>query len=171
MAELAPKERLQPSLLDRLTDDEPDKQKESADKRVLSMRRLRESVLRDLGWLLNCGNLAALQDLDDYPLVVHSVVNYGLPDLTGVSASGIDTAQVERAMRQAILDFEPRILRNTIKVRAILSEGEMNRNAIAFEIEGELWAQPMPLRLYLRTELDLESGTFSVADRGSKGSA
>ena len=171
MAELAPKERLQPSLLDRLTDNEPDKQRESADKRVLSMRRLRESVLRDLGWLLNCGSLESLVDFEDYPLVAHSVINYGLPDLTGVSASGIDEVQIEQALRQAILDFEPRILRNSIKVRAILSEGEMNRNAVIFEIEGDLWAQPVPLRLFLRTELDLESGTFSVTDRGSTGSA
>ena len=36
MAELTPKERLQPSLLDRLTDDEPEQQQESRDKRVLS---------------------------------------------------------------------------------------------------------------------------------------
>jgi len=167
MAELAPKERLQPALLDRLTDNEPDKQKESAEKSVLSVRRLRESVLRDLEWLLNCGNLGSLEDLDDYPLVAHSVVNYGMSDLTGVSASGIDTAAVEKALRQAIIDFEPRILRNSIKVRAIVSEGEMNRNAVVFEIEGDLWAQPMPLRLFLRSELDLESGTFTVADRGS----
>jgi type VI secretion system protein ImpF len=167
MAELAPKERLQPSLLDRLTDHEPDKRTESAEKRVLSMRRLRESVLRDLEWLLNCANLESLQDLEDYPLVAHSVVNYGLADMTGVSASGIDTAKFEQALRQAILDFEPRILRNSVKVRAVLSEGEMNRNAVVFEIEGELWAQPMPLRLFLRTELDLESGSYSVTDRGS----
>ena len=171
MAELTPKERLQPSLLDRLTDNEPDKKKESADKRMLSMRRLRECVLRDLAWLLNCGSLESLEDFDDYPLVAHSVINYGLPDLTGVSASGVDAAKIERALRQAIIDFEPRILRNSIKVRAILSDGEMNRNAVAFEIEGDLWAQPVPLRLFLRTELDLESGTFNILDRGSRETA
>lgn len=33
MAELTPKDRLQPSLLDRLTDDEPDKTQESREKR------------------------------------------------------------------------------------------------------------------------------------------
>jgi type VI secretion system protein ImpF len=83
MAELTPKERLQPSLLDRLTDNEPDKQQEAREKRVLSMRKLRESVQRDLAWLLNSGNLETVQDLDDYPLVSHSVINYGLPDLAG----------------------------------------------------------------------------------------
>jgi len=57
MAELAPRERLQPSLLDRLTDDEPDQEVESRERRVLSVRGLREGVLRDLAWLLNTTNL------------------------------------------------------------------------------------------------------------------
>ena len=53
MAELTQKERLQPSLLDRLTDDEPPTQQESREKRVLSMHKLRLFVLRDISWLLN----------------------------------------------------------------------------------------------------------------------
>ncbi len=171
MAELTPKERLQPSLLDRLTDDEPDKQVEARDRRVLSMRKLRESVLRDLAWLLNCGNLNSVEDLEDYPLVGRSVVNYGLPDLSGETASGVDATAVERMLRQAIWDFEPRILRNTVKVRSVIDKDQMNRNAVAFEIEGELWAQPVPLRLYLRTEVDLESGHFTLADYTVPGSA
>ena len=55
MAELTPKERLQPSLLDRLTDDAPAEKVESREQRVLSLTKLRQSVNRDLGWLLNTG--------------------------------------------------------------------------------------------------------------------
>jgi hypothetical protein len=47
-----PSERLQPALLDRLTDDEPDKNRR-ADKRVLTKTQLRQAVLRDLAWLFN----------------------------------------------------------------------------------------------------------------------
>jgi predicted component of type VI protein secretion system len=50
--DLTSRERLQPSLLDRLTDDEPGDVQESADKRVLSPNQLKVSVLRDLTWLL-----------------------------------------------------------------------------------------------------------------------
>jgi len=62
MAELIPKERLQPSLLDRLTDDEPLQDKESQEQRVLSLRQLRSSVIRDLQWLLNAVDLASVQE-------------------------------------------------------------------------------------------------------------
>ena len=47
MAELTTRERLQPSLLDRLTDDAPQERVESRDKRVMSMRQLRTAVLRE----------------------------------------------------------------------------------------------------------------------------
>ena len=34
---------------------------------------------------------------------------------------------------------------------------------MTFLIEGELWAQPVPLRLYLKTEIDLEIGDVKVS--------
>ena len=48
MAELTPLEKLQPCLLDRLTDDEPQKGEESRMQRVISAQRYRRGVLSDL---------------------------------------------------------------------------------------------------------------------------
>jgi len=162
MAELTPKERLQPALLDRLTDNEPDKTLESREQRVISLEKLRKSVIRDLEWLLNAVNLASTVDLEPYPLVASSVLNYGLPALGGHTASNFDATTVERYIRQAIWNFEPRILRNTLQVHAVLDESQMNRNVIAFEISGELWTQTLPLRLFLKTEIDLEDNHARV---------
>lgn len=164
MAELTTKEKLQPSLLDRLTDEEPQRKQESRDRRVLSLLRLRQCVLRDLEWLLNAGNLASTQDLDDYPLVAGSVINYGLPDFAGSFASNVDIRAVEQSVRQSILDFEPRILSDTVQVRAIFNDDGMDHNALAFVIEGEIWAQPVPEKLLLQTEIDLETGAATVVE-------
>jgi type VI secretion system protein ImpF len=41
----------------------------------------------------------------------------------------------------------------------------MDPNAVSFEIEGELWAQPMPDRLYVKTKFDLETGQCEVEGR------
>ncbi|MEN8130697.1 MAG: type VI secretion system baseplate subunit TssE [Pseudomonadota bacterium] len=163
MAGLAQQERLQPSLLDRLTDDEPGNQKESRDKRVLSVRKLRECIKRDLAWLLNTGNLSDVQDLSDYPLVAESVVNYGMRDITGQSASNADTGSLERHLRQVILSYEPRILRNSLRVHVVTTD-EMSANALRFEIEFDMWAEPVPERLYLKTEVDLGSGLVTLSD-------
>lgn len=164
MAELTPKERLQPSLLDRLTDDEPDRQQESREQRVLSTRRLRECVLRDLGWLFNATRMTDHEVDAHYPFAARSVLNYGLPPLAGLIARGLDLSDLEQNLRQAIIDFEPRILRPSLRVRATLTGEQMSHNALAFEIEGDLWSQPLPLQLYLKTEIDLESGQVKIEE-------
>jgi type VI secretion system protein ImpF len=164
MAELTPSERLQPSLLDRLTDDEPEHSRESGEKRVFSPQRLRESVRRDLAWLLNTANLASVQDLSTYPEVERSTLNFGIPDLTGKTASSLDAPMLVRHVRRAILEFEPRLLRNTVKVQVETNSEQHNPNAMSFRIEADLWSQPLPLRLYLRTELNLEDGEARITE-------
>jgi type VI secretion system protein ImpF len=164
MAELTTQERLQPSLLDRLTDDEPGKLEESREKRVISAARLRDCVTRDISWLLNCVNLGVDIDLDDYPEVAQSVLNFGIPDLTGVALSGINSDVLQRQVREAILAFEPRLTANTLRVTAIAKSAQMDRQALMFNIESEMWAQPIPLNLYLKTEVDLETGNFKVSE-------
>ena len=159
MAELTPRERLQPSLLDRLKDNAPDKKVESREQRILSLAQLRRSVSRDLEWLLNSGCLETVQSLEDYPYVRQSVLNYGIPDLTGTTASNADPPTLERYLRQAILAFEPRILKHSLKVKA---KASAKHNQIIFEIEGELWAQPLPEHLFLKTILDLELGKVEI---------
>ena len=161
VTDLTSRERLQPSLLDRLTDDEPGNLQEGSDKRVLSLSQLKASVLRDLTWLLNTTSLLEADDTLNTPAGT-SVVNYGLPALAGNSASSIDINALETLIHRAIATFEPRILRHTLRVRARVAPGEMNHNALSFEIEGDLWAQPVALPLLLRTDLDLESGHVQV---------
>jgi type VI secretion system protein ImpF len=170
MADLAPRERLQPSLLDRLTDEEPDNKAEPRERRVLSLRALREGVLRDLAWLFNTTCLLSSLDAPRLPQVANSVLNYGVPDLSGNAISNINLPKLERAIRQAIWDFEPRLIRATVKVRA-LAEASADHNKITFEIEADMWAQPYPERLYLRTELDLDHGAVTLSDSGARGEA
>jgi type VI secretion system protein ImpF len=159
--------RLQPALLDRLTDDAPGERDEADERRVMSKAQLRQAVLRDLGALLN-----AVQPLgvagDAYPLLGDSVLNYGLPALSGQLASKLDVHVLERAIRQAILRFEPRILPDTLQVRAVEATSVLDtHNVIEFEIRGHLWSQPIPLEILLRTQLDLEAGQVEVRDAGA----
>jgi type VI secretion system protein ImpF len=164
MAELLPQERLQPSLLDRLTDDRPESREESREMRVLNLTQLRAGVMRDIGWLLNTVHLQASQDISSDEAVASSCVNFGIPDLAGSSAAGRSTEALETAVRKALLDFEPRILPQTLRVTVQIQPDQMSRHALTFIIEGELWAQPVPLALFLKTEVDLETGAVTVAD-------
>jgi len=162
MAELASRERLQPSLLDRLTDEEPDNAVESRDRRVMSLRTLREGVLRDLAWLLNTTNLFSVTDRFGLPHLANSVINYGIPDISGASISSMNLGSLERAIRQAIWDFEPRLIRASVVVKAH-ADGE-RVNTVLFDIEADMWAQPYPERLYLKTELDIDSASIRLTE-------
>jgi type VI secretion system protein ImpF len=159
-----PQDRLQPALLDRLTDEQPDTQLEPREQRVMSKSRLRQAVLRDLAWLFNASRAVTDIDPNRSPYAWRSVTCFGLPPLSGKSSSSIEIDELERSIRQAILDFEPRILPHTLRVRAIATELLGQHNVIGVEITGSLWAQPVPLELLVRTEIDLETGQVEIAD-------
>lgn len=158
MVELTPFEKLQPCLLDRLTDDEPNKQQESRMKRVMSLQRYRQAVLRDLTWLLNTYANAEQEGLDDFEEVPSSVLNYGVQNVAGMTASSVSADEIKYRLTEAILRFEPRILPNTISITVNVNPEEMTRRSIRFEIRGDLWSQPLPESLFIATELDLETG-------------
>jgi len=165
MVEVGARDALQPALLDRLTDHDPGRKVEGRDERVLSRTQLRASVLRDLSWLFNSTNLASTLDLTDHPLAAQSTLNFGLTPLAGSPVASLDLHEVERILKEAILRFEPRILPGSLTVRGIAAEDPMgHHNVISFEITGELWAQPYPLDLLLKTDMDLESGEIRIAE-------
>jgi len=160
--ELSLQERLQPSLLDRLRDDHPEQRVEQVREFVLTLPQLRRSVQRDVAWLLNACNLES--EVAGLGEVETSVLNFGMPDLAGLAVSSLDVAVLERAIQQALENFEPRLLKNTIRVRAHLDPQKMSHNTLIVDIEAELWAYPAPVELLLRTELDFESGEASVTE-------
>lgn len=163
MPELSQKERLQLSLLDRLSDDEPSKKSESREKRVISVSRLKELVQRDLAWLLNTVAASTNIDLDAYPEVQKSTLNYGILDLSGVNAASLNAKNIERELVKCIKHYEPRIIPRTLKIKVILASEEMSGNTLSFEISGDLWAQPLPLQLFLKTDVDIENGNISMS--------
>jgi type VI secretion system protein ImpF len=176
VAKVKPPERLQPSLLDRLIDDKAGTDGHDAiDRRVMSPTELRRAVLRDLVWLFNATRFESDVDLSQAPQVQRSVLNFGLPALSGRPESAVGLAQLELAIRRAILDFEPRILADGLKVTAIphkdgtrkavaQTRNEDHHNVIGVEIRGQLWAEPVPLELLVRTEFDLETRSVAIAD-------
>lgn len=166
MAELTTGERLQPALLDRLRDDEPQAKSESRERRVMSMRQLREAVLRDLSWLMNTPSKPDFDEIHQFPLVAKSVVNYGILDFTGLSVETLRSVRLEYVVKEAIEAFEPRIMKMGLQVRAVENKRESQPTLVAFEISGDMCPLPMPEALFVRTELDLDTGQCELKERG-----
>jgi len=155
-------DRLQPCLLDRLTDDQPDKAEESRTQRIVSLQRYKAGVLRDLEWLFNSvghfpdesvGELT----FGDYEEAFRSVLNFGIRQLYGRLAP--DLEEIEQQLTAALIVFEPRINRKTLKVKV-----KLDRNFLAIDLTGELWVNPLPEKLFVKTQLDLEASHCIVRE-------
>jgi len=165
MAELSPRDRLQPFLLDRLTDDEPAVQQESRERRAFTPKQVQSSILRDMAWLLNAKAPRPDDGLAEFPEVFKSVLNYGIPELSGSSAAALDAFRIETTMTQALLSFEPRLVARSVAVHLLMDDDSLRGNVAGFEIKGEIAANPLPEPLYIRTEVDLETGQYMLKDR------
>lgn len=173
MAQLNSRDRLQPSLLDRLIDSAPGERSEAADARVLSRTQLRAAVLRDLSWLFNATRAEpdeASEQTDEIALWAaneearRSVLNFGMPAFAGTTLSSMDAPAIERAVETAIRQFEPRIDPATLNVSVHLGNADTSLNVVQITIRGLLWSQPVPLELLLSADVDFETGHTRVRE-------
>jgi type VI secretion system protein ImpF len=140
----------------------PNLNPEPAAQRVISMRQLRESVLRDLAWLLSTSSYDTDRGLSAWPEVERSVFNFGLPSIAGQGITNFDAVAAASRLQRAIEAFEPRL--SHVHVTSETESGRMDRNALVFRVEAELWGQPTPQRLLLRTQIDIESADVVITD-------
>jgi type VI secretion system protein ImpF len=174
MAGLGAQDRLQPSLLDRLTDHEPSSKAEPLDARVLNRRQLREAVLRDLSWLFNAvceepdpnyGDPERAALWQGLPHARDSVLNFGILPLTGQSFSVHNFPLIEAQVRQSIIRFEPRLDPASVEVRIIndMTTG-LRPTSLRLTIKDQMWNQPVPLELLLSADVDMDTGQAAVRD-------
>lgn len=153
--------RVTPSVLDRLLDFEPQVSEEAPKSRSKSLRELKQSVKRDLEWLLNARIYASEFD-ENLEEIKKSVLTCGLPDFTGISARNMEDLEgLSGAIEKAIRNFEPRFLNVEIELEPI-----DNANSILnFKIEAFLDIEPTPEPIVFDTILQLGSGDFEIKQR------
>ena len=152
---------IQLSLLDRLIDTEPEARSEAPVTRSESLRRLRQSVKRDLEWLLNTARIA--DELPEaYVELQNSLYVYGIPDIASVTLnSAQDEQRLLRGIEEAIANFEPRLAR----VRVVCFDRiTKKRAAIEFHIEAVLLVNPAPERIAFDTVLEIAKGSYTVKE-------
>ncbi len=150
--------RLTPSVLDRLIDFEPKSSTEAAKSRSRGIQELKQSVKRDLEWLLNTRHTAdkVPEDLEE---LNKSIAIYGLPDFTGLSSkSNDDRKSLVRSVETALKTFEPRFM----NLKVTLEDIEDGARGIRFRIQASLRVEPTPEPVVFDTVLQMGSGEFEV---------
>jgi type VI secretion system protein ImpF len=136
---------------------------------VVTSDVLREAVRRDMEELFSTQRLQArflfaetergdkedTEDvISDFPHVQRSVLNYGVPSFSGRSVKDFDDDLFSKELREVVAVFEPRLKRDTIRVKVDSS----GKAGLHITIEGVLLLSPVPERLRLSTTIDLDSG-------------
>jgi type VI secretion system protein ImpF len=145
-----------PSLLDRLRE---------KDTLTVDWSRLRELVLRDLTALLNARSYFGADDesAEGFEAVQASVVNYGLPDMTGRSLSPAQLRDFTRSVESAIRRYEPRLrLDRQEPVKIVRSDFDEQGGRVSMQIRAELNSEPFPEWLCITTQIDVETGRCAV---------
>ena len=175
--------RLNPSLFDKLVADlemeglrESDANMQSATEANRSTMRfytvprierfnetaLRATVRRELNWILNTTNLESVQDLDAYPEVKVSVVNYGVRDLAGKTLSSRVVQSRARQIRDAIRVFEPRMDPRHLEV-VPMATGE-RENAVTYVIRGDITAAVQAMPVEFKTDVELDTAAVTLRE-------
>jgi type VI secretion system protein ImpF len=153
--------RVTASVLDRLIDFEPKSTQEAPKSHSNTLRELKQSVRRDLEWLLN--TRCYLDDIDEnLEEVRKSVMAFGLPDFTGISAkSHSEQNRLAQAIETAIKNFEPRFLDLKVFLEPISDVDRLMK----FRIEAKLDTDPTPEPITFDTVLQLGSGEFEIQEK------
>ena len=177
---MAVTQRLTPTLFDKLvadldvpglrdmSDETPDVSREKF--RYYSVPRLerfnetalRATIRRDLAWLFNTTNLESLVDLEPFPRVAESVLNFGLSDLAGRTLNRRAVLARAREIRRAIRLFEPRLSREGLTVDPL--DDDETPHSLTYLIQGDITsaAQVMPVKF--RTEIEAETASVNVRE-------
>lgn len=114
------KEMVRASLIDRLVDQNPLSVQEARPMRSLTREEFRETIRRDLGWLLNTRTPVPAGEYDRREL---TVIDYGIPDFGAYSpANPEDRTLMARRIKAALNAFESRLQEVRITVEKGLPE-------------------------------------------------
>jgi len=149
---------LTPSILDRLIDRDPKVSTEPSSVRGTQQAQIKESVKRDLEWLLNSKQLNSDWP-EDLRQLNRSLLTYGMPDFSSSTLSNsIQQDRLRRAVEETISRFEPRLSR----VNVAIVEGKEHERSVRFRIDAMLRVDPAPEPVTFDSVLQLSTRAFVV---------
>ncbi len=123
------------SLLDRLVDLDPKTKREARPYRVQSLAAYKESIRRDLTWLLSTRAPRRQKDLEREQ---RTVIDYGIPDFSDYyTANAEDWRKIAESVERSIRVYEPRLKNVRVKVLGAMAGVQV----LPFVMEAEIWIE------------------------------
>jgi type VI secretion system protein ImpF len=147
------------SVLDRLLDDDPTATREPMMARHQVLREMKQTLRRDLENLLNTRRRPASwpQHLTE---LERSLVNYGIPDITGLDVStGEGREDLRRVIESVLREFEPRF--KSVHVEMV-QPADRSERTLRFRIDGVVYAEPALEEVVFDSSLEPVTGEVQV---------
>ncbi|WP_322015189.1 type VI secretion system baseplate subunit TssE [Paraburkholderia sp. J12] len=154
--DLQHRQAFMPSLIDRLLDNAPQRAAEHPDAYAPDGEGMRRVIQRDLSLLLNTTSFEDELDMTRHAVAAGSVINYGIPALSGHYLNNRNWETVEKMVRTAITRFEPRLMSESLHIRPLNREDPIRYNRLILEISGLMHWSPYPLEFRMQSAFDIE---------------
>ena len=151
------RDNLRASILDRLLDFDPKATNEPVRER-LSVRQIKDAVIRDLEYLLNTRR-QILVPSPEYREIHSSLYMYGLQDFTMKNpTSPMVKQKLRQVIERTIARFEPRLKNATVQIEA----SSQNARDLRFRITAMLVMDPISEPVIFDTYFDVSRGEYKI---------
>lgn len=123
---------------------------------------LKNTIRRDLAWLLNTLSFESAQDLSNHPEVQKSVLNFGVRDYAGRSRSSRSEMDNAKAIRNAIKTFEPRLDKIAVTPDPDAVADQPGKVSYIIDANLNVGRDFIPIRLH--TDIDVENSQVEVRE-------
>jgi type VI secretion system protein ImpF len=133
----------------------------SASRSPITEPQLRREVARDLESLLNTVAMESAEDIEAFPAVRNSILNFGLPDIAHRTIDEGGVGDVRDEIRTALMNYEPRLAPESIQAKRDETVDSVELK-VRFVVRAELRCEPVNVPVEFVADVELESGSIQV---------
>ncbi|WP_156971059.1 type VI secretion system baseplate subunit TssE [Beijerinckia mobilis] len=130
----------------------------------INERELKLEVERDIGSLMNHISLDSTVNLEQFPHVRNSILNFGFSDIAHRSLDELESSDLDGEIVAVLELFEPRLVRGSVRVTrdTTVEPGSLE---LRYVVDGHLVCQPLNVPIEFVARIDLASGKLNIARR------
>lgn len=129
----------------------------------ITERILRAEVSHDLESLMNCISLDSTVDLEAFPRVRKSILNFGFPDIANRTVDELQGADLDREIETVIRLYEPRLVADTVRVARDQGIDSMTELKIRYVVNGDLSCEPLNVPVEFVAQVEVTTGKIQIA--------
>lgn len=134
----------------------------STPRRAANEQALRDDLGDDLVTLLNTVSLGSAVDLDVFPYVAKSILNFGLADLSSKTVDSDAFERIGAELREALKHFEPRLIAETISIERDKS-ADSTELKVRFLIHADMHATPIDVPVDFVADIEIDSAKMKIS--------